>query len=104
MFNNQVSETSGAVHRKPSKTLRSIGFANAVFADFEWLAKPWGRVSPTPGFCEPLKISKTAFAKPILREVFDGFLYSAPDVPKTWLLNTPHRTVTYSTIQYETVH
>jgi len=60
---------------------------------------------PRPqGFASHSKSSKTALAKPLLREVFDGFLYSALHVPETWLLNPPHRTVTYSTIQYETVH
>jgi len=124
-FNNPVSGGSGAEYRKPSKTSRSIGFATAVFEDFEWLAKPWGRghrdrsrghrdqprsprdrsrCARPQGFASHSKSSKTAFAKPLLREVFDGFLYSALHVPETWLLNPPHRTVTYSTIQYETVH
>ena len=102
-FNNQVSGRSGAEYRKPSKTSRSIGFANAVCEDFEWLAKPWVGDTRPQGFASHSKSSKIAVAKPILREVFDGFLYSAPDPPETWLLNPHHRTVQYNTVRYSAV-
>ena len=58
-----------------------------------------GHGAPNQSCASHSKSSKTAFAKPILREVSDGFLYSATDPPGNQVIkpNPP-----YSNLQYNT--